>query len=313
MSALPALLFMLLTPAMAEPIACPQAAPQTAPVGSQRAFGDDGDLILRKTRRMLCEWDENGRLTRELHWNRDGQKHGIETTKHNGTLVAAGHWNAGVRQGQWQIKEDDLTSTGHYTGGVKSGEWFTYDGTGELARTELWQADTLRQTATWHAGELDSLRSFSPDGVLNGPYYDVRGHRTDLGAMTNGRRSGEWRFLHSGKLYERGDYVDGRKHGLWIHINADWRFETTFKNGLEEGAFRRYVGGLLQEEGSYHRGLQHGAWLTNWPGTEIPRYLLSFDHGQREGPHSYWDEQGRLTRRGLLTDGKWIAEYERPE
>jgi antitoxin component YwqK of YwqJK toxin-antitoxin module len=100
-----------------------------------------------------------------------------------------------------------------------------------------------------------------------------------------GEKHGYWeRYYGNGRLWYKGNYVDGREHGYW---------EVYFDNGR------------LDYKGNYLNGKKHGYWEDYYDNGQLA-YKGNYVNGE---PHGYWEvyyENGKLIYKGYYDMGKRV-------
>lgn len=118
------------------------------------------------------------------------------------------------------------------------------------------------------------------------------------GLDAEGRRTGFWEEPdpHGGGI--SGDYVDGKRSGLWRHRFGDGavRSEMRYDGGELSGecVWYRKGGGLLQR-GGFLAGEKHGFWQRfTSEGTPIDEG--EFDRGTKSGKWTYFNPDGSVRK-----------------
>jgi len=92
------------------------------------------------------------------------------------------------------------------------------------------------------------------------------GSLKSAGRITNGKKTGPWRFYHrNGTLWASGSFENGKCVGLWKWFadNGALRQVGRFENNMQVGVWKRYRGGTgqLYDEGRYINGKKTGEWM----------------------------------------------------
>lgn len=99
-------------------------------------------------------------------------------------------------------------------------------------------------------------------------------------------RHGPYARWHAGtnELAATGNYVDGRRDGVWKLF---------------------YPSGALRATGPYRRGERHGAW-SEWYEDGVQASDGHYVGGRRDGRWSWFDERGAITRQATFSRGKKV-------
>jgi hypothetical protein len=103
---------------------------------------------------------------------------------------------------------------------------------------------------------------------------------------SEGRRQGYWEYYQDGKLYSKGNYINGEREGYW---------ETYHSNDQ------------LYSKGKYKKGNQEGMWEYYWSNGNLWE-KSSFIDGKLDGVAEYYNLNGSLNRRELFKNGKYNGE-----
>ena len=209
------------------------------PHGIWKEYDKDGNLINAQAYR-------NGILLGEGLIDEAGVKQGFWKEYYpDGSLRAEGEYLDGDRYKMWKFYfvSGKLEQKGKYRqGGRQHGEWVWYFEDGETHRIE-----------NFRKGEEDGeIIEYDSTGqvVLKGQYYD-------------GLEDGEW-FLQSGDYKEEGKFIEGRRHGEWVHTyltTDEVAYEGEYIEGLEDGKHTWYYeNGKKKLEGKYEMGMRQGDW-----------------------------------------------------
>ena len=103
-------------------------------------------------------------------------------------------------------------------------------------------------------------------------------------------------FSQEGKISYKGEFKNGKPHGLWITYFPDGkpRWEGYKQEGVNHGSFTMwYENGKKRIEGSYENGLKHGRSIA-WHPNGAKRQQKSYHLGNPVGTWKIWDEKGTL-------------------
>ena len=115
-----------------------------------------------------------------------------------------------------------------------------------------------------------------------------------------------------GSVVERGQYVKGKRQGLWVREGMHEGSEKgNFVNGLQEGLWH-FDYPKQSESGMYRAGKREGRWtVVNYADAEEVTGFDTYAGGQLNGPHER-SMGGKLQTRGNYVNGSrhgaWITE-----
>lgn len=252
----------------------------------------------------------------------------------------------GYRHGEWvRVYEDgSLYYVGNFNHGTPVGSWWYFRENGTALTHVLHREDPSTSDAVMYAadGRVSAQGGFlhpelrihaqrmderPPAPVRHGAWslFSTQGHLTSLLHYDRGIKHGlEERYLPSGAVCERGDYVNGEMHGEWLawHDNGQLRQRITYRHGVLDGPFQAYYGGGGRlSEGTYLDGAEEGSWkfyledgmlqhihryraghlietirvngtFVDWHGEERPAYERSYSNKLLDGPFREWHDQG---------------------
>jgi antitoxin component YwqK of YwqJK toxin-antitoxin module len=126
----------------------------------------------------------------------------------------------------------------------------------------------------------------------------------------NAKRTGHWeQFIgHINKLIV-GEYVDGKKEGLWKVYYGDNKDELLeemiFKNGLKNGLYKKYfLNKSIGEIGNYIDDKKEGLWKNFWGfGDDKKREISNFKNGVYHGERVIYDKAGNKLEEKNYKDG----------
>ncbi len=122
-----------------------------------------------------------------------------------------------------------------------------------------------------------------------------------------GKRQGLWLVKGKNNTLEAGNYINGKKDGVWVTTLASGakKHELTFKNGLPQGkAIFYYEDGGIMESGEWNINHWKGEYTFYHKNGQIA-YKFNFnDAGKRIGKQLYFHENGNLKYSGTWIDGK---------
>jgi antitoxin component YwqK of YwqJK toxin-antitoxin module len=230
---------------------------------------------------------ENGTFK---YFNKKGKIEKTEIYIH-GVLIAVGLIDEeGKRQGYWEEyyvePEGQLKSKGKYKDGKKIDEWqyyFTNNQLQQIGKYVKYEKPSGLWKWYYESGKLlreENFRKGLEDGMLH--EYLEDGSVITEGEFIDGRKEGVWLYQH-GDHKEEGEYKDGYKSGIWkyTHLtNDELHFEGNFIDGEPDGKHRYYYeNGKLKREEYYTMGIKRDNW-------------------------KYFNEFGELTLTVYFKDGK---------
>lgn len=216
-------------------------------------------------------WYDSGEPMREVD-HLDGTKHMVATHFHtNGKIMSKGHYREGkdpttgepdkLRDGEWEFFGENglLRSKEHYRLGQKHGAATSYYDSGKLLREEHYSNGKK---------EGKFIEYFE-----NGRIHALREH-------ANNTFHGETMVYESdGSFIMKGNYVNGKRDGIWIFFeDGRIRLTTKFDNGKEVSTRR--------ENGEFIDYYANG----------IPKASYTYENGKRNGPFTEWHEMGEWVR-----------------
>jgi antitoxin component YwqK of YwqJK toxin-antitoxin module len=234
-------------------------------------------LEIRKT------YFENGAVESEISYNYLGEKDGaskffskkgeIEEVNiySKGSLLAKGKLNKkGERIDYWEFyyESEKLRAKGEYKDGLKIGVWNYYHENGKIEQQGKYvKGENPHGDWTWYYpnGEVWREESFwkgKEEGMAT--EYSDTNTVISKGEYIDGKKDGVW-FYELGDHREEGRYIEGLKDGEWIYYypNKKINFKGSYINGDPDGKhFYYYLNGKIKREEYYELGLQEGTWRT---------------------------------------------------
>jgi len=111
----------------------------------------------------------------------------------------------------------------------------------------------------------------------------------------------------------RGEYVDGRRHGMWAWNWPDGSKRETreYKNGVLHGKVASwYQGGQQQVAEEYADGKRHGEWRSWYPSGK-PASEEHYDNGRIQGTLVQWHENGQKAGEAEFVAGSSVGPFVR--
>ncbi|MFK7757166.1 MAG: toxin-antitoxin system YwqK family antitoxin [Flavobacteriales bacterium] len=131
-----------------------------------------------------------------------------------------------------------------------------------------------------------------------------------------GKRQGYWVITgnmindpayNSSDVVEEGKYANDFKTGVWkkYYPSGNIRSEITFINNKPQGLYTLYFdNGVIEEKGNWARTKNTGNFERNYRNGN-PHQKFSFsDSGKRNGPQTYYHENGNIALEVNLLNGK---------
>lgn len=223
--------------------------------------------------------------------------------------------------------DGSIIGTGTYRDGKKHGVHRTYDETGSIVASSIYEKGV--KTAE---GLIGVSGRYEGDWILF--YQD--GSVKEKGAYEDGVREGDWEFYYeNGELRQKGEYRQGRVQGRWVwyYKDGNLRREEEYRRGREDGvsieydptgrtlAKGQYIDGLKDGpweyrigdytiKGSYLEGEKDGSWLGIYDNGK-KRFTGSFQAGYPIKKHRYFFRNGQLSQEGKYSSGRKDGEWRR--
>ena len=223
---------------------------------------------------VYTEYDEAGNITAGALYEQ-------------GLKIGEGVTNAeGKRIGEWKQFYPDgaLKSEGAFAEGKREGRWRFYAETGQLMQEGTYRDGAFHGNWRWYYidGSLhrdESYRKGKADG--NFLELDRAGKTLVEGRYDYGLKQGPW-IMDVNDHREEGQYVDGERHGTWIHTfpNGTEQFKGEFEMGLPIGkhVYKDYNGSTERVE-RYNLGQREGKWLYYGPN-QMLQQTLEYKRGE---------------------------------
>ena len=180
----------------------------------------------------------------------------------------------GLKQNEWTeyyvlaLSNDSSLlekAKGVYENGEKSGLWVYYHENGKIEQKGFYKNGKPENKWMWYyeSGNILKEEVYSK-GAENGLIieYSDSGNVIKKGQFLMGVKEGPW-IYEMGDQKETGNYIDGKKNGIWQHYykNGKINFEGEFVDGEPNGKHKYYFEtGKIKEEGPYIMGSKEGSW-----------------------------------------------------
>jgi antitoxin component YwqK of YwqJK toxin-antitoxin module len=235
-----------------------------------------------------------------------------------GKLKMRGILFKGANYGLWEyfFESGQKSMEGIIYGRNREGEWKTYYENGQVK--EIGEYKSNKRIGHWKA--------YFEDGVLKGEidYSEDFGRFTEYfhsgkilgeGPRSGIKNVGYWRYYgEDGLLRDEGEFVDGKKNGLWTNYYSSGKIASrgTYTNDEPTGAWEYFFeDGSVNASGEFMEGKKNGYWKTLSAGGKL-RSETTYNKGSGEYREYY--PSGKLLRKGNLVDekrqGKWEYYYE---
>ncbi|HVZ25516.1 MAG TPA: hypothetical protein VG842_05665 [Sediminibacterium sp.] len=148
---------------------------------------------------------------------------------------------------------------------------------------------------------------YREDYFLPSKKLAMRGLFRDRGTLT---RDGYFYFLYpTGNIMSYGQYVDGKKNGLWLSYYPDGAMEdsASFSNGLVKGiALHWYPNGYLSDSVNINRAAN--SVKVSWHDNGQPSASGRLDaFGRMTGKWQFFHSNGKLSSEELYEDGRQVS------
>ncbi|MFN3840701.1 MAG: toxin-antitoxin system YwqK family antitoxin [Cyclobacteriaceae bacterium] len=237
----------------------------------------------------------------------------------SGNLKMRGALRQNTNFGKWEYfyESGQKSMEGTVNGRSREGDWVMY-----------YENGTVKETGSYKNNQRNGVwKSFYEDGVLKseGDYTDDYGRCTEYyhngkiageGPKAGTRAVGHWRYYAEadGTLHSEGDYVNGKKHGLWITYYPSGRIASqgNYAEGEPSGIWEYYFeDGSLSSSGEFIGGQKNGYWSSQ---TKDGKKLSEATFANGRGEYREYYPSGKLKVIGLLADNKregiWNFYYE---
>lgn len=159
----------------------------------------------------------NGDIQAMLQYTGDSAK--MVSFHRNGKVSTTGTYIGTEKQGTWRYfnEAETLSAIEHYKHGSKTGHWQVFFEDGKIASEEHWKENAL----------VDTVKTYFNSGQIK-----------RLLPIVNGKANGIATVFHpNGKVFIKGKYSAGLKHGKWQTFDTDGKLVET----------QNYIRGSLQE------------------------------------------------------------------
>jgi antitoxin component YwqK of YwqJK toxin-antitoxin module len=200
----------------------------------------------------------------------------------NGSLKLEGEYKNGKKEGDWKeyFENGVLKESRQFWEGKKTGISVIYQESGEKTQILFHFGGVLKESHQLKNDLLHGDKKYFKGGILIGS------STYENGKIING----QWdSYNEELKLYEEGNYLNGKKDGLWeFYLNpplSRTKNETPIEkgkylNGNKEGKWEFFhKNGQLKEKGNYLNGEEEGVW-EYFDEKGSFQYTKKFENGQ---------------------------------
>ena len=225
--------------------------------------------------KVVATYNENGvpeGVRRE--YNPDGEVKKAYVFR-KGKIVEEGIFtDAGEKEGNWKeyYPNGDLKAIGSYQNDNKQGQWKYYYPSGQLEQIGKFVDGKPDSVWHWYYQSSELLRE---EHFYNG---------LSDGLLTE--------FSEDGLVITRGDFIEGKKEGVWVYTVGDNRDEIEYIDGLRNGMFKSYYKDItISYEGKFVDDLPNGEHKWYWVNAKIKKqgkYVM----GRKTGDWKKFDFDG---------------------
>ena len=217
----------------------------------KKTFTEKDGLFLTATYQRQQEGSTPGFMVTTVSWQSDpaqfnGTENGAYILYEPGAGFSSGFYQQGVADGPWVTHNADYQSEGNHVMGQQQGPW-TVRNPQESATGLM---ENSQREGRWEVS----------DG-LNGGHQGLSGFDTYL----HNQRNGPSERLLAGYPWQKGNYVDDLREGMWITENG---------------------------EGPYSKGIANGVWTLRTSSGDVQQVPLV--EGKKQGEMMWRDGNGKL-------------------
>lgn len=152
-----------------------------------------------------------------------------------------------------------------------------------------------------------SLFSFSGFTQTSGDSINQKVGNKKVGKwVVFGKDQRDARFS-SNQIVQSGNYVNGRKDGLWIkyYANGNKKSEIVYKRGRPNGKFKLfYPNGNVEEEGEWTNRVYNGSFKRYYENGTLEQEKEFDDNGKAKGKVVYYFPNGKKELEFTTSNGK---------
>lgn len=298
-------------------------------VNAYKFFDKEGNILSEGTRKGgsldYKSYYDNGVLSGEGQFNRDGRHGEWKFYRYNGSLEKIENYKSGLKVGNYttyyqngnvDIKynyDESGNSEGYYeeyyrTGNLyrqgflrndkKDGPWKDYYRNGSVYSSEFISAGNYQGFSTIYNIDktprhseyyVDDLRIFTI-------YYDTAGVALDTIFDSPGKRTIELRRCAECPIYMKADLINNVYHGKQVFLYPDGTIESEGEmfNNRKHGVWKGYhLNGQLMYEGEYIDGRAHGEWK-NYNDKGVMTRKSNYLYGDLHGEYQTFEDNGAI-------------------
>jgi antitoxin component YwqK of YwqJK toxin-antitoxin module len=140
---------------------------------------------------------------------------------------------------------------------------------------------------------------------------DQKGRLLEKGNVKNGKKHGVWVVFHKEHDFPHtiASYVEGVLNGTYFEFGPYGEIElsSNYLNGKLHGPYIKYKGFHKSEEGHYSNGQLDGLYKKYYDRIEIVQQEVSYKNGKKDGEHLFYDQQGVISMRYAYKDGEKVS------
>ncbi len=190
----------------------------------------------------------------------------------SGSLLAQNDYDEqGRKHGKWEVTtpEGHLDYKGQFRHGTPVGEFRHYYQYKKLKTIAVYSdsAQTVRVQRFYKNGKLQMEGKYVQKEMdSTWRFYNKKGLLVRIEHYDKGVPDSTWTTYYSfnGRVSEKIEYEDGKKHGEWIQYFADdtLKMRAHYENDTMNGEFLvKYPSGKVYKKGQYDNGFRTGTWL----------------------------------------------------
>jgi uncharacterized protein len=183
--------------------------------------------------------------------------------------------------------------------GLKQGQWIEYFITGQL-KAEGFYKDNIK-IGLWkyyfENGNLEQIGAYDNKGLSKGEWkwFYPNNNLRRIESFFEDINQGEMiEYASDSSIMVRGNFVDGRKEGVWIENINGFKTEGEYLDDVREGNWKTfYPNGNPYSEGKYIDDYADGIHIFYFENGNIME-RGNFTMGLKNGEWRYFDEDGKL-------------------
>ena len=199
---------------------------------------------------------------------------------------------------------------GEYDKGAKSGTWklYNYENGGKYKLLNIMNYSNGLLHGYYQRNERDSLIFANyENGVLDGGYKVYQQEYTPLASLFIDVDTSELILL------AKGNYINGKKEGLWKFNSSNSFSYCSYKNDMKSGPYFMRIDlykedGIpynIFQEGLYHQDNREGRWIMYSVKDKLIR-SFNYKHGLLDGEHVFYNEGDKIQEVKQFSKGVFI-------